>query len=184
MRKSPSHIANLHVVQNPTQRENQIVRILDNVGFNWTVFIAVSAGFLASSYILFSSNIIGPALEYVYPALEHGFDEPGFKIDMVTVGCSTVGMLVFGHLADRLGRKRLYGLELFIIILGTVGSIQSSDGFSVASEPLDQIDRSSSSPVEATRSLNVYAAVTVWRGIQGLGIGAEVSITGSCYLST
>lgn len=68
-------------------------------------------------------------------------------------------MLVFGHLADRLGRKRLYGIELFIIILGTVGMIQASDGFSASDDE---------------HSLNVYAAVAAWRGIQGLGIGAEV----------
>lgn len=139
------------------------MRILDNIGFNWTVFIAVSSGFLASSYIIFSSNIIDPALQYVYPVENHNFGEPGLTIDMVTIGTTTLGMLVFGHLADRLGRKRLYGLELFTIIIGTVGTIQSSDGYSAGDEK--------------THSLSVYATTAAWRGIQGLGIGAEVSIT-------
>lgn len=78
---------------------------------------------------------------------------------MVTISTTTLGMLIFGHLADRLGRKRLYGIELCIIILGTIGMIQSSDGYSKSDE---------------NHSLNVYAAVASWRGLQGLGIGAEV----------
>lgn len=132
---------------------------MDNIGFNWVVFVAVSSGFLASSYTIFSSNIIGPALQYVYPPKEHGLSRPSLTIDMVTISTTTLGMLIFGHLADRWGRKRLYGVELCIIILGTVGMIQSSDGYS---EP------------DGNHSLNVYAAIASWRGLQGLGIGAEV----------
>lgn len=79
---------------------------------------------------------------------------------MVTIGTTTLGMLIFGHLADRLGRKRLYGMELLVIILGTLGMIQSSDGYSSG---------------DGNHSLNVYAAITAWRGIQGFGIGSEVS---------
>jgi PHS family inorganic phosphate transporter-like MFS transporter len=119
----------------------------------------VSAGFLASSYTIFSSNIIVPALLYVYPQETTQFPEPGLTIDLVTIGTTTLGMIVFGHLADRLGRKRLYGVELFIIILGTVGIIQASNGYTRN---------------DTEHSLNVYAAIAAWRGIQGLGIGAEV----------
>ncbi|KAH6988103.1 major facilitator superfamily domain-containing protein [Ilyonectria sp. MPI-CAGE-AT-0026] len=143
-------------------REQEIIGILEDLGFNWTVFIAVSAGFLASSYTIFSSNIIGPALEYVYDASTHGFSDPSFTIDMVTIGTTTLGMLIFGHLADRLGRKRLYGMELLVIILGTLGMIQSSDGYSSG---------------DGNHSLNVYAAITAWRGIQGFGIGSEYPLS-------
>ena len=80
---------------------------------------------------------------------------------MVTIGTTALGMLVFGHLADRLGRKRLYGLELFTIVIGTVGMVQSSPGYTSS---------------DGNHSLNVYAATAAWRGIQGLGVGAEASI--------
>ncbi|KAH7160373.1 major facilitator superfamily domain-containing protein [Dactylonectria estremocensis] len=149
-------------IRNRKRREQEIIRILDDIGFNWTVFIAVSAGFLASSYTIFSSNIIGPALEYVYDADAHGFDDPSFIIDMVTIGTTALGMIIFGHLADRLGRKRLYGLELLVIILGTLGMIQSSDGYSTG---------------DGHHSLNVYAAIAAWRGIQGFGIGSEYPLS-------
>ncbi|VUC25915.1 unnamed protein product [Clonostachys rosea] len=152
-------------IRNRNEREREILRILDSIGFNWPVFIAVSAGFLASSYTIFSSNIIIPALRYVYPSEnesdQYYFPHPSLTIDMVTIGTTTVGMLVFGHLADLLGRKRLYGLELIIIILGTVGMIQTSDGFSNGHE----------------HSLDLYAAIATWRGIQGLGIGAEYPVS-------
>lgn len=149
---------------------------MDNIGFNWTVFIAVSAGFLASSYTIFSSNIITPALQYVYAedfqnAGKDGknrMEDLGWTIDMVTIGTTTVGMLIFGHLADRLGRKRLYGIELFIIILGTIGMIMASDGFFKADEK---------DPSKTNRSMDIYAAVAAWRGIQGLGIGAEYPLS-------
>lgn len=31
------------------------------------------------------------------------------------------GQLLFGYLADHVGRKRMYGIELIIIIIGTLG---------------------------------------------------------------
>ncbi|CAH0042821.1 unnamed protein product [Clonostachys rhizophaga] len=159
-------------IRNRNEREREILRILDSIGFNWPVFIAVSAGFLASSYTIFSSNIIVPALRYVYPSEnksdQYYFPHPSLTIDMVTIGTTTLGMLVFGHLADLLGRKRLYGLELIIIILGTVGMIQTSDGFSNGRE----------------HSLDLYAAIATWRGIQGLGIGAEASYPVSAVIAS
>ncbi|KAI9149122.1 Inorganic phosphate transporter PHO84 [Paramyrothecium foliicola] len=149
-------------IRDRKQREAEVLGILDDIGFNWKVFTAVSAGFLASSYTIFSSNIIVPALQYVYPLETTHFPEPGLTIDLVTIGTTTLGMIVFGHLADRLGRKRLYGIELFIIILGTIGIIQSSNGYTRSARD---------------HSLNVYAAIAAWRGIQGLGIGAEYPLS-------
>lgn len=36
-------------------------------------------------------------------------------------GGAVVGQLVFGLLADVVGRKKMYGLELMIIIIATIG---------------------------------------------------------------
>lgn len=44
------------------------------------------------------------------------------------------GQLFFGYLADKYGRKKMYGVELFIILIGTIGSALVADlksGFSI-----------------------------------------------------
>jgi PHS family inorganic phosphate transporter-like MFS transporter len=38
-------------------------------------------------------------------------------------------MLLFGNLAGQFGRKRMYGLELSIVIIATLGLTQASSGF-------------------------------------------------------
>jgi hypothetical protein len=59
-----------------------VLGILGDIGFNWKVFIAVSAGFLTSSYTLFSSNVIVPAPQFVCSQATTEFPEPGLTIDL------------------------------------------------------------------------------------------------------
>jgi PHS family inorganic phosphate transporter-like MFS transporter len=79
-------------------------------------------------------------------------------INQVTLGGSIIGMLVFGHLADRWGRKRLYGLELVIVIVATLGLTQASAGYN-------------------QKSMKVYPWIIFWRGLLGIGIGAEYPLS-------
>ena len=39
-------------------------------------------------------------------------------------------MLLFDFLADRYGRRKMYGIELIVLVVGTMGVIMSSTGFS------------------------------------------------------
>lgn len=140
-----------------------ILRILDSIGFNWPVFCAVAIGFLASSYSLFATNFVTPALLYVYPPEGLGLVNVGEMLDLTTLSSTLFGMVVFGHFADRGGRKKLYGWELIILILATVGLVLSSQGFM-------QMD------VEGVpnSSMNIYASIIFFRCMLGFGIGAEV----------
>ena len=59
-------------------------------------------------------------------------------IDTIVKASSQVGallgQLIFGVLSDRKGRKKMYGIELIIIVFGTVASAMSGNcmvGFSV-----------------------------------------------------
>lgn len=72
-------------------------------------------------------------------------------------------MVVFGHFADRGGRKRLYGWELIILILATVGLVLSSQGFMQTN--MEGVPKS---------SMNIYASIIFFRCMLGFGIGAEV----------
>ena len=84
---------------------------------------------------------------------------------MVTLSATVVGMILFGHIADRLGRSALYGFELFIVLTAVGGTAFSSEGYIVANSSGDG-HRS---------SMDIYASLFWWRFILGLGIGAEVS---------
>lgn len=83
----------------------------------------------------------------------------------MTLSATLFGMVVFGHFADRGGRKRLYGWELIILILATVGLVLSSQGFMQTNVDLEGIPKS---------SMNIYASIIFFRCMLGFGIGAEV----------
>ncbi|KAH8754350.1 major facilitator superfamily domain-containing protein [Diaporthe sp. PMI_573] len=154
------HITDRH------EREIAILRILDSIGFNWPVFCAVAIGFLATSYSLFATNFVKPALLYVYPPSNESRQDIGEVLDLTTLSSTLVGMVVFGHFADRGGRKRLYGWELIILILATVGLVLSSQGF--MSPGVDGKTES---------SMSIYASIIFFRCLLGFGIGAEYPVS-------
>lgn len=68
-----------------------------------------------------------PILEIVYwqnnlPAFQET------AINFATLVGIIIGQLVFGILADRYGRKKMYGFELLIVIVATVGLALCSKG--------------------------------------------------------
>lgn len=103
-------------------------------------------------------------LYYVYPPCGRLLGSlAGEVIDELTLIGTVLGMLVMGHLADRSGRKRWYGVELGVIIVATIGVVQSSEGFMVlASDGTYQ------------HSMDIYSWIAWWRFMIGFGIGSEV----------
>jgi MFS transporter, PHS family, inorganic phosphate transporter len=137
---------------------------VDDNGFKFMIFFVAASGFLASSYSLFATNVVMPSLFYVYPPCGRLSDNASDVIDLLTFIGAVVGMVSMGHLADRSGRKRLYGLELAILIIATMGVVQASEGF-MADNPEGTYDH----------SMDIYAWISWWRFILGIGIGAGVS---------
>ena len=160
-------VRHLTINYSVAERERQILRLVDDNGFNWKVFLVAASGFLASSYSLFSTNVVTPAISFVSPACGRLGREPGQVIDLVTLLGSVCGMVLIGHLADRAGRKRLYGLELAILIVATMGVVQASEGFTYQT-----------ADGELHRSMDMYAWLVWWRAALGFGIGAEYPISG------
>lgn len=105
-----------------------------------------------------------PALLYVYPPSNESRQDIGEVLDLTTLIFTLVGMVVFGHFADRGGRKRLYGWELIILILATVGLVLSSQGF-----------MRPGADGKTESSMSIYASIIFFRCLLGFGIGAEVS---------
>lgn len=77
-------------------------------------------------YNLFASNVINTSIAYVYFPDQRW---PGLVINLFTLLGSVCGQLLFGYLADRFGRTRLYGIELVLVIVSTIGVATSSYGY-------------------------------------------------------
>jgi PHS family inorganic phosphate transporter-like MFS transporter len=97
----------------------------------------------------------------VYPPCDRLSGNVGEVIDLVTLLGSVIGMISMGHLADRAGRKKLYGLELTVLIVATIGVVQASEGFVAHNQ-----DGSTQ------YSMDIYAWICFWRFLLGFGIGA------------
>lgn len=112
-------------------------------------------GFLTDSYNLFASNVILPALAYVYWNGPSHRQESGFNI--ATLAGSAVGQVVFGLAVDIYGRRSLYGIELLIVIVSTIGLLQCSQGYyDVAT---------------GEHTWQITPWLYFWRVVMGIGIG-------------
>ena len=142
----------------------RMLKIIDRGGFNKIVFFVSSSGFLASSYGLFATNVIKPALYYVYPPCGRLNSNAGVVIDQLTLISTALGMLCAGHFADLWGRKKLYGFELAILVIATLGVVQASEGF-----------QSQNPDGTYENTMNIYSWISWWRFVLGIGIGSEES---------
>lgn len=68
-----------------------------------------------------------------------------------------VGQFVFGILADLYGRRKMYGFELLIVTLSTIGVAVAADG--------------------ASGSMSIVALLIAWRFIMGVGIGGDYPLS-------
>lgn len=108
------------------QARNQLRYELDLNSWNLRIWGVAASGFLTDSYNLFASNVISTSISFVYFPSDR---LPSLVINLVTLLGSVVGQLLFGYLADRYGRTRLYGIELVLVIVSTIGLATCSAGY-------------------------------------------------------
>ncbi|CAK1362727.1 unnamed protein product [Cercospora beticola] len=145
---------------NSARARKNFLQNVDDSGFNWLVYIVAASGFFTDSYNLFASNVILPALAYVYwDGTKH---DKALAFNLTTLSASAVGQFVFGYFADKYGRRSLYGIELIIVIISTVGLLQCSNGFT---------------DDNGNHTWDIDAWIIFWRTIMGLGIGAEYPLS-------
>jgi len=130
---------------------------IDDAKFGWhhvRACLVAGTGFFMDAYDLFAINFASTMIGYVY----YGGKTPA-NIDLglkVSGSAGTLaGQLLFGYLADRLGRKRMYGVELMIIIVATVGSAVTGQ----------------------SRAVTLAGTIMFWRVIMGLGIGGDYPLS-------
>ncbi|KAF9173934.1 Inorganic phosphate transporter pho84 [Mortierella sp. AD011] len=143
--------------QELNNRRREALSKIDNAEFGWfhiRACLVAGVGFFTDAYDLFAINLVTPMLGMIYfgGALPADLDL-GIKVS-ASVG-TFLGQIGFGYLADRLGRKKMYGVELMIIIVATLGQALSGNG----------------------SVLSISAAIIIWRVFVGIGIGGDYPLS-------
>ncbi|KAG6036211.1 hypothetical protein E4U19_003596 [Claviceps sp. Clav32 group G5] len=155
-RKNRGFLASDSSALPPQDREDrkQLRYELDLNSWNFRIWVVAASGFLTDSYNLFSTNVILASIAFVY--YSHGETWPSLLINVFTLLGSVIGQLLFGFLADYYGRTRLYGIELVLVIVSTIGVATSSRGVG---------------------GLSFLGLFIWWRFVMGIGIGAEYPLS-------
>ena len=131
-------------------------------------------GFYAGSYIQYANTLVLPMLKYVY---WNNTNDTSFSTAFSDSGNAgaIVGMLFFGFMADRFGRRKMYKFELIILMAGTLGLIMSSAGY----VPFKQSGQESSDSIDYGffGSMDFYSWLTFWRFVTGIGFGGEYPLS-------
>ncbi|KAL8491030.1 hypothetical protein ACS0TY_022882 [Phlomoides rotata] len=96
--------------------------------YHFTAILIAGMGFFTDAYDLFCISLVTKLLGRIYYT-EKGALKPGTlppQISSAVIGTAFVGTLIgqlfFGWLGDKLGRKRVYGMVLMLMILCCIGS--------------------------------------------------------------
>ena len=106
-------------VEDPLERRRLALEEIDKAGFGWTqvkMILIAGVGFMTDSYDIFAINLSMNMLQYVY----WNGTIPDSTTTLIKVSTSVgtvIGQISFGSIADKVGRKKIYGLELIIMIL-------------------------------------------------------------------
>jgi len=117
--------------------------------FHWRVTIALGITWVLDGLEVTLAGTLAGALTRS-PTLHLDASDVGLSASAYLAG-AVGGSILFGHLADRLGRKRLYTATLLVYLVGTAGSALSWD----------------------------FASYALWRLVTGAGIGGEYSAINS-----
>ncbi|KAK5950025.1 hypothetical protein OHC33_008986 [Knufia fluminis] len=159
--------------RNPRQGRRLTYEAIEAGGNNYLIVLVAGLGFFTDSYLLFASNSINPMVGYIYwnnaTTASHEM-----AVNLATLGGCVLGMVLFGWLSDTFGRRKIYGHELLLLIVGTIGVVMSSPGYalSVGTEvEADRIDWSTYG------SMDVVSWLTFWRFITGVGLGGDYPLS-------
>ncbi|MBX5451528.1 MFS transporter [Thermogemmatispora sp.] len=114
----PSRIA---AVDSAIETRKSVLHALDNSslsGFHWKAMITSGMGFFTDAYDLF---IIGVVLAILTPL----WHLSNFEISLVgstSLIAAALGSMIFGRLADFVGRRSIYGFTLLVLAAGALAS--------------------------------------------------------------
>ncbi|KAI1265836.1 phosphate permease [Xylariaceae sp. FL1019] len=149
----------LHI-QDPNERRRLALAEIDKAPFGWyhvRAIIVAGVGFFTDSYDIFVVSLLNIMLGIVYYPENKAtlYTNSDTAIKLATSAGTVIGQLGFGYLADRLGRKKMYGIELIIIIFATIGQALAS----------------------GSPSVNIVGLLIFWRVLMGVGIGGDYPLS-------
>lgn len=113
------------------ETQNNVLNALDVAKTQWYHFTAIviaGMGFFTDAYDLFCISLVTKLLGRTYYYVE-GAEKPGSLPPNVSAAvngvafCGTLaGQLFFGWLGDKMGRKKVYGITLMIMVLASIAS--------------------------------------------------------------
>ncbi|CAR25481.1 hypothetical protein ZYGR_0A00420 [Zygosaccharomyces rouxii] len=145
-------------IEDPLERRRLALQKIDEASFGWyhiRAIMVAGVGFLTDSYDIFAINLGVSMMTYVY--WKDG-NIPSSSETLLKVSTSVgtvIGQFGFGILADVLGRKKIYGVELIIMIAACI--MQCVIG--------------------ASPAVNFTAIMTFFRIIMGIGIGGDYPLS-------
>ena len=92
---------------------------MDNAGISkehWKIMFISGMGFFTDAYDLF---IIGVVMALLKPMWHVGKVEEGL-VESTALLAAAIGALLFGRIADMVGRKRIYGVEVLVLAAGAI----------------------------------------------------------------
>ncbi|TKA67164.1 Repressible high-affinity phosphate permease [Cryomyces minteri] len=150
-------------IADPNERRRLALAEIDKAPFGWyhvRAVVVAGIGFFTDAYDIFAIGLVTSMLGVVYwqtAATKRGSipTSADTAIKVATSGGTVIGQLGFGYLADVVGRKRMYGLELIIIIFATVAQALAS----------------------SSRSISIVGIIIFWRVLMGIGIGGDYPLS-------
>lgn len=150
-------------IEDPNERRRLALAEIDKAPFGWyhvRAIIVAGIGFFTDAYDIFAIGLVTNMLGVVY--WQDAKKNPGkipqtadTAIKVATSGGTVLGQVGFGYLADVVGRKKMYGLELIIIIFATIAQALSSH-----------------SP-----AISIVGIIIFWRVLMGIGIGGDYPLS-------
>ncbi|KAF9466495.1 phosphate transporter [Collybia nuda] len=140
------------------ERRRAALAEIDNAKFSLfhaKVCLVAGVGFFTDAYDIFAINIASTMLGYVYGKGQKLNPQQDLGVKVATPVGTLVGQLLFGWLADLVGRKRMYGIELMVIIVATFAQALLGNGHAVS----------------------IIGTLVVWRFIAGVGIGGDYPLS-------
>ncbi|KAL5325867.1 hypothetical protein ACEPPN_007001 [Leptodophora sp. 'Broadleaf-Isolate-01'] len=145
-------------IADPNERRRLALAEIDKAPFGWyhvRACVVAGVGFFTDSYDIFAVGLLTTMLGIVYWEGGKMPTNSDTAIKVATSAGTVVGQLGFGALADIIGRKKMYGLELIVIIFATLAQSLSSD----------------------SNSMHIVGVIIFWRVLMGIGIGGDYPLS-------